>query len=268
MRLAGKTVVVTGAGGGLGRVLAVGVAREGADVVVHDHVYMDEAAKVAEAVRALGRRALLVEADIARRDRVDAMFAEVRREFGGVSALVNNAGVTMHAPTFETTEADFDRVLSVNVKGTFFCTVAAARQMRAGGGGSIVNVSTICAELGVRNLVAYATSKGAIQAMTKQLAVELAPFAIRVNAMGPGPILIDRTRREDPDYERTWGDMTPLGRVGLPEDLVGPVVFLASDESRYMTGQVFFVDGGWTAQGKTPLSAIDLDLARGRRPNE
>ena len=116
--------------------------------------------------------------------------------------------------------------------------------------------------MSVKNLAAYATSKGGLNAMTRQLAVELAPYQIRVNTFAPGPTRVERNLADDPDYDRTWGAVVPLGRTADPEDMVGPAVFLASDESRYMTGQVFYVDGGWTAQGRLPDGYFDAALGK------
>ena len=136
--------------------------------------------------------------------------------------------------------------------------------MRETGGGSIVNVTTNIAALGVKNLVAYATSKGGIHALTRQLAVELAPFKIRVNTFAPGPTQVERNLKDDPDYDRSWGRMVPLNRTAKPEEMVGPAVFLASEDSSYMTGQVFYVDGGWTVQGKIPLANLDQALGKNK----
>ena len=143
-------------------------------------------------------------------------------------------------------EEIWDRVIDTNLKGTFFCSVEAARLMRAGGGGSIVNVSSVVAARGLRNLAAYAASKGGINALTIQLAVELAPDQIRVNAFAPGATNVQRNLDDDPSYRETWAPLIPLGRIAEPEDMVGPTVFLASEESSHVTGQLFYVDGGWT----------------------
>jgi NAD(P)-dependent dehydrogenase (short-subunit alcohol dehydrogenase family) len=181
-----------------------------------------------------------------------------------LDVLINNAGVTGWTSLFDATEANWDWVINTNLKGTFFCALEAARWMRAHQGGNIINVSTNCAALGVKNLVAYATSKGGIHAMTRQLAVELAPFKIRVNTFAPGPTQVERNLKDDPDYDRSWGSMTPMNRTARPEEMVGPAVFLASEDSSYMTGQVFYVDGGWTVQGKIPLENMDQALKRNR----
>jgi NAD(P)-dependent dehydrogenase (short-subunit alcohol dehydrogenase family) len=130
--------------------------------------------------------------------------------------------------------------------------------MRAAGGGSIINVSSVVAARGLRNLAAYAASKGGINALTIQLAVELAPDQIRVNAFAPGATNVQRNLDDDPSYRETWSPLIPLGRIAEPEDMVGPTVFLASEESSHVTGQLFYVDGGWTAVGKVPEGYVDL----------
>ncbi|MBI4661414.1 MAG: 3-oxoacyl-ACP reductase FabG [Verrucomicrobia bacterium] len=264
MRLKQKIILVTGASKGIGKALALGAAREGADVMVNYNTDQAGAEAVAQAIRGLGRRAVTARADIAQVADIRRMFEIVRREFGRLDVLINNAGLTGWTSLFEVTEEKWDLVIDTNLKGTFFCSLEAARMMKETGGGSIVNVSTNCAALGVKNLVAYATSKAGIHGLTKQLAVELAPCKIRVNTFAPGPTQVDRNLRDDPDYDRSWGSMVPLNRTALPEEMVGPAIFLASDESSYMTGQVFYVDGGWTVQGKIPLANLEQAMAKNR----
>lgn len=261
-RLSNKTVLVTGASKGIGHALALGCAREGADVIVNYHTDRDGADRTVAAIRALGRRALAVKADLARVRDIDRMFVRARKEFSRLDVLINNAGLTGWSPLFDTTEAQWDTVLDTNLKGTFFCSLAAARWMSESGGGAIVNVSTNCAALGVKNLVAYATSKAGLHGLTKQLAVELAPEKIRVNTFAPGPINVDRNLRDDPAYREVWGGVVPLGRTGEPDEMIGPALFLASDESSYMTGQVFYVDGGWSVQGRIPLANLEQAAKR------
>src|SRR5439155_18705746 len=154
--------------------------------------------------------------------------------------------------------------IDANLKGTFFCCVEAAKLMREAGGGAIVNVSSVVAERGLRNLAAYAASKGGIEALTRQLAVELAPYGIRVNAFAPGATNVERNLADDPSYLSTWAPLIPLGRVAEPEEMIGPAVFLASDESSHVTGQRFFVDGGWTVVGRFPDSYVDAAAAAHR----
>jgi glucose 1-dehydrogenase len=171
--------------------------------------------------------------------------------------LVNCAGVTGWMDLADPSETTWDQVIDTNLKGTFFCSTEAARLMRTGGGGSIVNVSTVVAARALRNLAAYAASKGGINALTIQLAAELAPDRIRVNAFAPGATNVERNLADDPHYVEHWAPLIPLGRVAEPEDMVGPAVFLASDQSAYVTGQVLYVDGGWTVAGKYPETYVD-----------
>ena len=257
MRLAGKTILITGASKGIGRTLALGCAREGGDIILNYHSDRDGAEEAAEEIRGLGRRAFVVGADLARVKQIDRMFAAARKQFPRLDVLINNAGLTGWASFFDTTEEKWDVVIDTNLKGTFFCSLAAARWMRdTKTRGSIVNVSTQCAQLAVTNLVAYGTSKAGIHGLTKQLAIELAPLGIRVNTFAPGPVNVERNLRDDPDYRNAWGAMIPLGRTAESEEMIGPAVFLASAESSYVTGQTFFVDGGWTVQGMVPASNV------------
>lgn len=264
-RLSGKTVLITGASKGIGRALAIGCAREGADVIVNYNSDRAGAQATADEIETLGRRAITVQADIGRVAQVGRMFARARKAFRQLDVLVNNAGLTGWGGLFDMTEDRWDLVLDTNLKGTFFCSLAAAQWMReTKTEGCIVNISTNCAALGVKNLVAYATSKAGLHGLTKQLAVELAPWRIRVNTFAPGPINVDRNLKDDPNYRTVWGGVVPLGRTGEPEEMIGPAVFLASDESSYMTGQVFYVDGGWSVQGRIPVANLDKAARKNR----
>jgi NAD(P)-dependent dehydrogenase (short-subunit alcohol dehydrogenase family) len=264
VRLKDKIILVTGASKGIGRALSLGLAREGADVVVHYHTDAAGARAVAAEIETSGRRSEVIGANIADVAAIQKMFPRVYERFGRLDVLINNAGVTGWTSLFDTTEQKWNEVIDTNLRGTFFCALEGAKMMRAQGGGSIINISTNCAQLGVRNLVAYASSKGGIHAMTKQLAVELAPFKIRVNTFAPGPVKIERNLRDDPGFESAWGSVVPLGRVAEPEEMIGPAVFLASDESSYMTGQTFYVDGGWTISGKVPVENMEKAMARNK----
>ncbi len=253
MKLSGKVALVTGAGTGIGRALALGLARAGADVVVNYHTSREGAETVANEIATLGRRSQTMAADVSSVAAVKHMFARTAETFGRLDILVNNAGLTGWTDPFRVDEKSWERIIGTNLKGTFFCSVEAARIMAArGDGGSIINVSTNCAELGVKGLAVYAASKGGIHALTRQFAVEFAPLRVRVNTFAPGPTRVERNLCDDPDYDRVWGSMTPMQRTAAPEEMVGPCVFLASDDSSYMTGQVFFVDGGWTVFGRFP----------------
>lgn len=265
MRLSGKTVLVTGGSTGIGYALALGCAREGADVLIN---YLDDRARadaVVKEISALGRRSLALKADIRNVRQIDRMFATARKHFASLDVLINNAGLTGWANFFDTTEEKWDLVLDTNLKGTFFCSLAAAKWMRdTKTRGSLINISTQCAELAVKNLVAYGTSKAGLHGLTKQLAVELAPLGIRVNTFAPGPVNVARNLADDPDYRSVWGAMVPLGRTAEPEEMVGPAVFLASEDSSYVTGQTLFVDGGWTVQGMVPSSNVNRAARKNR----
>jgi NAD(P)-dependent dehydrogenase (short-subunit alcohol dehydrogenase family) len=267
MRLKDKVVLITGASKGIGRALTVGCAKEGADIVANYCSDRAGALAVRDEISAMGRRAMAVRADVARVTEIRTMFQRIRRQFGRLDVLINNAGITGWSALLDTTEAQWDRVLDTNLKGTFFCSIEAARMMKERGGGCIVNVSTNCAELGVKNLAAYAASKGGIHALTKQLAVELASFGIRVNTFAPGPTQVERNLRDDPEYDTHWGAVVPLGRTARADEMIGAAVFLASDESSYMTGQVFFVDGGWSVSGRIPEGNLERALRRNTAPS-
>ena len=256
-RLEGKIALVTGAGRGIGRALALGLAAEGALVHVND---LQEPAEVLAELPE-GRRGRALAFDVSD----PAQIAEHVRRLERLDVLVNCAGITGWINLADPSEETWDRVIDTNLKGTFFCSVEAARLMRAGGGGSIVNVSSVVATRGLRNLAAYAASKGGINALTIQLAVELAPDRIRVNAFAPGATNVQRNLDDDPSYRETWAPLIPLGRIAEPEDMVGPTVFLASEESSHVTGQLFYVDGGWTAAGRFPESYIDVVERRQER---
>lgn len=253
-RLDGKVALVTGAARGIGRALALGLAAEGALVHVND--IEDPAAVHAELPAE--RRGLSLTCDVSDVPRLRELFSRLDR----LDVLVNCAGITGWMNVLEPSEETWNRVVDTNLKGTFFCSAEAARLMRSSGGGSIVNVSTVVAVRGMRNLTAYAASKGGINALTIQLAVELAPYGIRVNAFAPGATNVERNLADDPQYVERWSPLIPLGRVAEPEDMVGPAVFLASDESAYVTGQLFYVDGGWTTAGRFPDTYVEAAARR------
>jgi NAD(P)-dependent dehydrogenase (short-subunit alcohol dehydrogenase family) len=253
-RLAGKAALITGAARGIGRALAVGFAAEGAVVHVADRG--DPGDTLALLPKA--SRGEPVRLDVAKPDAVRTAFAGLER----LDILVNCAGITGWIDVRDPDEATWDAVIDTNLKGTFFCSLEGAKLMRRNGGGSIVNVSTVVAARGFRNLSAYAASKGGINALTLQLATELAPDHIRVNAFAPGATNVERNLADDPDYVRRWAPLIPLGRVAEPEDMVGPAVFLASDDSRFVTAQIIYVDGGWTAVGNFPAGYVDAAARR------
>ena len=250
MRLELRIAVVTGGASGLGRAIALAYAREGARVVLVDRDY-DGASAVAAEIEALGVPTLAVQADVARAAEVEAAVARAVAAFGRLDVLVNSAGVSTNTAFLETTEHDFERVIQTDLKGTFFFGQAVARQMVQQGSGSIVNVASQSGAAYVRGLSAeYHAAKAAVIHLTRVTAVELGPYGVRVNAIAPGLVLTPLTQpRWDslPAMREYHLGKLPLQRVGQPGDVVGPAVFLASDESAYVTGHTLFVDGGFAA---------------------
>ena len=237
-RLDGKRAVVTGAAHGIGEAIARRFVAEGASVVLAD---IDEAGVDALAAE-LGQIAVRV--DVSRKAEIDALFDRVERDWGALDILVNNAGVTHAADLLDLTEQDFDRVFAINMKSALFGTQRAARIM--GAGSAIVNMSSVNAVLGIPNQIPYAVSKGALKQLTNVTALALAPRGIRVNAIGPGTILTDLARSimTDRAAEERILSRTPLGRTGSPDEVATIAVFLACDESSYVTGQTIYPDGG------------------------
>ena len=248
--LSGRVALVTGGGRGIGREIALELARAGAGVAVNYHDDSDRARATAADIEALGVRAMAVAADVGEAAAVHRMVADVTAAFGSLDILVNNAGVQTWTPFLDVTESEWDLVIRTNLKGCFLCTQTAARAMSRGG--VVVNIGSGCNKVPFPGLVAYTASKGGIEMLTKVAAVELAPRKIRVNCVAPGAVEIERTRLEVPDYAGTWGAVTPLGRVGQPEDVARAVRFLASDDSAFITGQTIWVDGGLFTQPPWP----------------
>jgi glucose 1-dehydrogenase len=245
-----RVALVTGSSTGIGRAIATGLANAGAALVAHWYTDPEGAHKLQ---REVGEdRCHLVYADLRNVVEIRRMYAEIDA-WRPVDILINNAAITGWTPdVLATSEEQWDAVVDTNLKGTFFCSIEAARRMRERGGGSIVNISSNTAALGVPQLAVYGASKGGVNALTMQLAVDLSPFGIRVNAVAPGPTTVARTLRDDPEYPRTWAPLVPLGRAAEVDDIVGPALFLASDSARFVTGQVLYADGGWSRAGRIP----------------
>jgi NAD(P)-dependent dehydrogenase (short-subunit alcohol dehydrogenase family) len=247
--LKNKTAVVTGARRGIGMSIALALAEAGADVAVCDIVGDDgQLDKVVGEIKAMERRSLGYTLDVSKRSEVDATIQKASASFGHIDILVNCAGVwTPGQSLLNCTEETWDRVMEPNLKGTFFCCVAAARHMASQRSGNIINLSS---QVGINpgtSVGAYSISKAGVIMLTKQLALELAPFGVRVNALAPGVVKTEFTRGLWTDTAKVaeMSAMIPIGRMGEAEEIAWPAVFLASAESSYITGAVIGVDGGW-----------------------
>ena len=246
MRLEGKVVLVTGASSGIGRAIALGCAREGADLAITYRANADGADEAARAIRALGRRAEALAADISREDDIARLARWLEERFGRIDVWINNAGadILTGAGSRLSKLEKLDRVLAVDLRGTILASWAAVDLMRERGG-AVINMSWDHISLGMagENPILYSAAKGGIASFSKSLARQVAP-GIRVNILAPGFIETAFGEQADQDWYREVAERTPLGRWGQPEDLVGAAVFLASDESRFVTGQMIMVNGG------------------------
>jgi NAD(P)-dependent dehydrogenase (short-subunit alcohol dehydrogenase family) len=251
-RLEGYTALVTGASSGVGKGIALELARAGCRVAVNHHADEAPAEQTVAEIEELGVEAFSVKADVASSDRVKEMFDVVLGRFERLDIMVNNAGVQTWKPLLELSEIDWDRVINTNLKGTFLCTQFAAAHMKEHGGGAIVNIGSGCNKVPFPHLVSYTASKGGVEMFTKVAAIELGRYGIRVNCVAPGAIEIERTRLEDANYAATWGNITPLGRVGTPADVGAVVVFLVSKDASFVSGQTIWVDGALFTQPPWP----------------
>lgn len=248
----GRSAVVTGAGEGIGLEIARQLATAGAGVVVNDFDPA-RAQSAASAIRDAGGAARALAGDASDPGFAEALVAEAVSAFGRVDAAVANAGFSLFSDFFATTPAEFDRVCALNLRGSYFLAQAAARRMRAqGGGGRILLLSSVCGHLAIRSLAAYSMSKAGIEMLAKGLVPELAPHGITVNAVAPSATVTPRNLAMDPDYEKTWGAKIPSGRVATVADIAHAALFLLAPESSHITGHTLVVDGGWTVVGDAP----------------
>lgn len=249
MNLREKVAVITGSGQGIGEELAQVYAEEGAKVVVAD-VDRDAANRTAAVIADAGGYALAVRVDVTQPEQVDAMVQSTIDHFGRLDVLVNNAGIGLNRSFLETTLEEWDRVLQVNLTGPFLCAQAAARVMVTQGHGCIVNVGSISGQRGAQGRAAYGASKAGVMQLTRVMAVELAPQGIRVNAVSPGPVDTEQSRSTHTEGTRqSYLSRIPLNRYGERREIASAVVFLASDESSFITGHVLNVDGGFKMAG-------------------
>lgn len=256
MRLEGKVAVVTGSSQGIGEAIAIRLAEEGAKVVINYRSHPEGAEDALNQVKAAAKGSgdcylagIKVQADLSVIEDINHLIAESIEQLGQVDILVNNAGIEKHAPFWDVTEADYDKVLDVNLKGVFFATQAVAKHLiETKRPGKIINISSVHEDLPFPNFAAYCASKGGVKMLARNLAVELAPYGITVNNVAPGAIEtpINSKLLNDPEKLGALLKNIPLNRLGQPGDVAGLVAFLASADADYITGSTFFVDGGLT----------------------
>jgi len=248
MKLSGKTAIVTGARRGIGRAIALALAGEGANVVVSD-ISQKDCQKVVDEIERMGKRGLALKCDVSSSDDVEDMVRRTVAEFGRVDILVNNAGILAFKPFLELTDEDWDKTLNVNLKGQFLCARAAARDMVKNKWGRIINIASISSGgcgIAFPLIAHYTASKGGVMALTEALALELTPQGINVNAICPGAIDTDMAKgvKESGQLAQVLARI-PKGRLGQPEEIASLAVFLASEESDYISGTAIVIDGGW-----------------------
>jgi glucose 1-dehydrogenase len=251
MRLQNKVAIVTGSATGIGRAIALAMAREGAAVAIDYVGSADGADQLVQQIASIGGKAIAVEADVSQPDQVANLVKQTIQKFGYLDILVNNAGIEKKVPFLEVPLDLWNNVIAVNLTGPWLCAQAAARQMVAQGkGGRIINISSVHEDLPMPTNAPYCTAKGGLRMLMRTIAVELAPYQITVNNIGPGAIdtPMDAPLKQDPELLQALLQEIPLGRMGKPEEVAELAVYLASDAAAYITGSTFFIDGGMLRQ--------------------
>lgn len=245
-----KVALVTGSTKGIGYGIALALAENGADLIITSR-HQEDCEKVAETIRGMGRRALAKACDVTDATSIKALVEAAINEYGRIDVLVNNAGTAITKRAEDLEEADWNRVINVDLKGVFLCSIEVGKQMIAQKKGKIINVASILGLVGERMVLPYCVAKGGVIQMTRALALEWARYNIQVNAICPGYVLTPMNEADIKGNEKIYNNIikkTPLRRLGEIEDMVGAVIYLASEASNYMTGQIMVVDGGWTAE--------------------
>ncbi|MDQ0898670.1 SDR family NAD(P)-dependent oxidoreductase [Paenibacillus sp. V4I7] len=249
-QLINKIALVTGAGRGIGKALAIGLAEAGADVALFARTASD-IEEVAHEIRALGRKAYPFTVDVTNREQIEEAVQQIIEQTGRLNILVNNAGMNIRSQALAVTDEEWDTIMQTNLKSAFLCSQIVGRHMQQKEYGRIINIASVAGQVALRTGVVYAATKAAMIQMTKVLALEWGKYGINVNSIGPWYFKTPLTEKilANPDYLAEIIARTPLGRVGELEELVGPTVFFASDAANYVTGQTLFVDGGMTIYG-------------------
>jgi NAD(P)-dependent dehydrogenase (short-subunit alcohol dehydrogenase family) len=247
MRLEGKVAIVTGSSRGIGKAIAEAFAREGASVVINSRK-MEDAKPTSDKINSSGGKTIAIAGDVSKRQDIKIIIDETVKAFGKLDIIVNNAGIVTMEPFIDMEEENWDKVIAVDLKGTYMCSQEAARQMiKQNSIGKIINIASIAGAIGFVGTAHYSAAKAGVIELTKVMAIELAKYNINVNAIGPGIIDTDMTKDflNDPTAKAQFLSRIPIGRIGKPEDIAPLAVYLASEESSYVTGETFYVDGGW-----------------------
>lgn len=250
----GKVALVTGSSKGIGKAIAIELAKNGANVLVNYCSDKEGAINTKNQIEKIGRKAIIVKADVGKLEDIKNMFDLLYKEFGRIDILINNSAIAIWKPFEDFTEDDWDKTININLKSIFMTTQLALPSMKKNGGGVIVNIGSMSGYAYLDCLVPYGASKGGVNLISKALAVELAKYNIRVNVVSPGTIAIQRNFDTDPNYPNNWFSFIPQGRVGEVREVVEPVIFMCSNKSSHITGQIIYVDGGITSYIPMPSS--------------